>query len=47
VPLDFTLAAFEDFCRTVAAVPVLTLADYLTRTAPPPPPFLIQRVDFD
>jgi hypothetical protein len=47
VPLDFTLAAFEGFCRTVDAVPVLTLADTLTQTAPLPSPCLILRVDVD
>jgi hypothetical protein len=47
VPLDFTLAAFETFCRNIAAVPVFTLDGYLSQATPPIPPFVILRVDVD
>jgi hypothetical protein len=47
MPLDFTLAAFDDFCGDIAAVPVFALADYLSQATPPIPPFVILRVDVD
>lgn len=47
MPLDFTLNAFDEFCQRLTHMPVFTVADYLTRTAPPPTPFLILRLDVD
>lgn len=47
MPLDFTFAEFEAFCERAAHMPVFTLADYLSRSAPPPRPYLIFRVDVD
>jgi len=46
VPLDFTLAAFDEFCRHIARMPVFTVADYLARPTPSPP-FAILRLDVD
>jgi hypothetical protein len=47
VPLDFTLSAFDEFCQRLTHMPVFTVAGYLTRTTPPPTPFLILRLDVD
>lgn len=47
MPLDFTLAAFEDFCRWLTHMPVFTVGDYLARSHPPPTPFVILRIDVD
>jgi hypothetical protein len=47
VPLDFTFAAFDVFCARIAGMPVFTIAGYLARSAPPPTPFLILRLDVD
>ena len=45
--LDFTLAAFEDFCQWLTHMPVFTVGDYLARSQPPPTPFVILRIDVD
>lgn len=47
MPLDFTLAAFDEFCQRISTVPVFTLTGYLTLTAPLSPPYVIWRVDVD
>jgi len=47
VPLDFTLAAFDEFCGRIAHLPVDTVADYLARSTPPSTPFVILRLDVD
>jgi hypothetical protein len=47
VPLDFTFAAFDAFCRRIAPLPVFTLAGYLSTAPAPTPPFVILRADVD
>jgi hypothetical protein len=47
VALDFTLAAFDQFCQQITHMPVFTLADFLARDVAPPTPYLILRVDVD
>jgi hypothetical protein len=47
VPLDFTFAAFDEFCGRIAHTSVYTVADYLARSAPPSTPFVILRLDVD
>jgi len=47
VPLDFTFAAFDAFCQRIAPLSVFTLAEYLSATPAPTPPFVILRADVD
>lgn len=47
MPLDFTFAAFDEFCGRIAHIPAYAVADYLARSAPPPAPFVILRLDVD
>ena len=46
MPWDFTLVAFDAFCRRAAALPFFSLADYLA-ASPPEPPFVLLRLDVD
>lgn len=47
MPLDFTFAAFDQFCQRISHLPIFTVAGFLERTAPPPSSFLILRLDVD
>lgn len=45
MPVEFTVAAFQDLCRRAAHLPVFGVADYLR--ARPQPPVVIFRFDVD
>lgn len=47
MPVDFTFAAFDTLCQSIAAIPVFSVADYLATPPDPNTPYVILRFDVD